>query len=447
MTIIHLALIRRILYLFLMLIDQLSTYVSGGAGLAALRLHRSLNKQGVRSRLWYGKGEPREAYDGVAAMEWCGKSNWLARSGRKLWQKAALKMATHGRPQGLEPFSTAQAPSPTRFPLARLESDVVHLHWISKSVDYESFFESLPDNQPVVWTLHDMNPFTGGCHYSGGCESFVDGCHHCPQLGRSGPRDLSSRTFFTKRDSTQNKNLHVVAPSHWLTSEAKRSAILGSAKSLQTIHHGIDVALFQPMEKEQARKKLGIDVSNADGSRRAVIAFGAESLENHRKGFHLLLEALKRLSIPTVGLAFGGGEIAARAGLSEIRPQGFIHDAQQQAILYSAADVFIMPSLEEAFGLTVLEAMACGTPVAGFDAGGVADMVRDGQTGRLAQVGDVKDLAAKIEWLIQHGEERQRMGQRAREVVLSDFHEEKQTAKYIELYQRIIADQSHKVAA
>lgn len=430
-----------------MLIDQLSTYVSGGAGLAALRLHRSLNKRGVRSRLWYGKGEPPETYDGVAEMEWGNTSNWLSRTSRKVWQKAALKVATHGRPQGLEPFSTAQTPLPTRFPLGKLDSDVVHLHWIAKSVDYKSFFQSMPNDQPLVWTLHDMNPFTGGCHYSGGCEAFVGGCHHCPQLGRAGARDLSARTFLTKQDSIRKKNLHVVTPSHWLTSEAKRSAILGSAQSVQTIHHGIDVALFQPMEKEQARTRLGINASNEDGSRRAVIAFGAESLENRRKGFHLLLEALERLSIPTVGLAFGGGEIAAKAGLSEICPQGFIRDAQQQAIVYSAADVFIMPSLEEAFGLTALEAMACGTPVVGFDAGGVPDMVRDGETGRLAQVGDVEDLAAKIEWLVQHAEDRKRMGVRAREVVLTDFHEEKQTAKYIDLYQRIIAEQAHSAAA
>ena len=109
-----------------------------------------------------------------------------------------------------------------------------------------------------------------------------------------------------------------------------------------------------------------------------MIAFGAESLENHRKGFHLLLEALKGLPLPTIALAFGGGSVAPRAGNCEIMEQGFLSDAETQSTVYSAADLFIMPSLEENLGWTSLEALACGTPVVAFDAGGTSDMVRDG---------------------------------------------------------------------
>ena len=417
-----------------MIVDLLSTFLGGGAGRAALRLHGSLSDQGIASRLWFARGDdcddPR-----VARADWGEPQTWFGRTSNKVRQKLQLNLATRGRPAGLELFSIVNQPTPQCFPLAELQSDVIHLHWIAKFIDYPSFFASVPDDLPIVWTLHDMNPFTGGCHYSGGCDSFVSGCHSCPQLGRSGPRDLSQRTFAQKQAALRNKNIHVVAPSQWLTEEAARSEILGHASSIQTIAYGLDLDTWRPIDRARARAELGIDADE----NRPVIAFGAESLENHRKGFHLLLQALDQLSTPTVALAFGGGKIAHQGGQSQVLEQGFIHDANVQSALYSAADVFIMPSLEENLGTTSLESLACGTPVVAFDVGGTKDMVRDKVTGRLAKVGDVDDLTNKIEWLLRNEQDRQKMGEQARQMMLAEFNEVYQTQKYIDLYQEITA--------
>jgi glycosyltransferase involved in cell wall biosynthesis len=317
-----------------------------------------------------------------------------------------------------------------------LAGDVVHLHWVSKLIDYPSFFASVPDDFPIVWTLHDMNAMTGGCHYTMGCEAFTTECRCCPLLGLPGDNDLSRRSFQVKLAALAGKNLHVVANSQWMESQARRSRVLAGARSFRTIHFGLDTQLFSPQDKRAARRALGLTDD------RTIVAFGAESIDNLRKGLGQLLQALSLLRDrgQVLGIVFGNGMVPQHSGLSlpELRSVGFVADPARQATLYSAADVFVIPSLQEAFGQTGIEAMACGTPVVGFDTGGIPDFVRPGETGLLARLGDATDLARQIQWLVDHADQAKRMGRAAREVVLDRFTLAHQARQHIELYESLL---------
>jgi glycosyltransferase involved in cell wall biosynthesis len=432
-----------------MIVDHFNTLLAGGAATAARRIHRSLRALGVTSRFWHAKrtdGDDEEC----RRIEW-GRGDMatvrgvVARCmevGRKLRQKHDLRRHLHGHPPELEYFSIPVTPRSTRFDVATRGSSIVHMHWTAKLIDYPTFFGQIPDDFPIVWTTHDMNPFTGGCHYTAGCEAFATECQRCPLLGRRGADDLSNRSFHVKQAALADKNLHIVAPSRWIEAQARRSPILSGARSFQTISYGIDTDTFAPTDKQLARAALGVPQDAV------IVAFGAVELDNVRKGLRYLLEALAMISDQSqvLGLVFGGGEIPQTdLPLPAIWPVGYVSDPRKQSLVYSAADLFVLPSLQEVFGLTGIESLACGTPVVGFDTGGIPDFVRDGETGLLARVGDSTDLAEKISQLIADPAQAQRMGRRGRELAVDEFGHVRQAEGYLALYQRLLS--SRRAAA
>jgi glycosyltransferase involved in cell wall biosynthesis len=434
-----------------MIVDHFNTLLAGGAATAARRIHRSLRALGIESRFWHAK-HSQLADESLYHVEWArGDMDTVRRVvarcfelGRKLQQKHDLRRHLQGHPPELEYFSIPISHRSTRFDVAARGTDIVHLHWTAKLLDYPTFFDALPDDFPIVWTLHDMNPLTGGCHYTAGCEKFVDGCGHCPLLGRRGENDLSRRSFDVKRNALAGKNLHVVGPSRWLSREARRSPILADARSFNTIPYGIDTQLYVPIDRECARRELGVPDDAM------VVAFGAVDLENLRKGLRPLLEALSRLEDQSrvLGLLFGAGTPPPNdLELPAMLAVGYVNDPKRQAMVYSAADMFVIPSLQEGFGLTGLEALSCGTPVVGFDTGGIPDFVIHGETGLLARVGDSADLAEKISILVDDPAAARRMGERGREYVLAHFRHERQAEQYLNLYREILGDNWQKHVA
>ncbi len=353
------------------------------------------------------------------------------------------KHALEGRPVGFDLFTHPRTGWVTHFDQTALQGDVLHLHWVANFIDYPSFFSSIPEGHPVVWTLHDMNPFTGGCHYTSGCEAFCSTCQHCPQLGRRGPNDLSRRAFHTKSLAFRDKNLHIVADSYWLQSQAQRSSLFSHARSFRTIHYGLKVETLAPQSQSAARREFGIPED------RIVIGFGAASVHDRRKGLRELLQALSQLRTQSkvVALVFGGGSLSAEDGdVQEFINVGYVEDLNRQARVFSAMDLFVMPSLEEAFGLTGLEAMACGVPVVAFAAGGITDYVRPEETGLLAKVGDAAELARQMQWMIDHPDERRGMGARARQMVVGEFTFARQAQKYLDLYDSLLSRRARSAA-
>jgi glycosyltransferase involved in cell wall biosynthesis len=313
-------------------------------------------------------------------------------------------------------------------------ADVYHLHWVSSFVDIRRFFDRT--TRPIVWTLHDMNPFTGGCHYTRSCERYLDTCGRCPQLGSSSEHDLS-RAIFRRKEAAlepaiREERLHIVAPSHWLAEEAQASRLLGDAP-IHMIPHGLDTDLFRPVPSSDAGDRLDIPPDHK------VVLFIAESTDNERKGGAYLAQALKAVEVPkTTVLSIGKKRPDIQSALHHVHA-GYINDDRELAALYSLADFAVVPSLQEAFGQTVLEAMACGTPVVGFAAGGVPDMIRPGETGWLSTTRSVSSLREKIYDALTSAEARKHMAQRCRDIVEEEYTLGVQAKRHIELYESILA--------
>jgi len=409
-----------------MKIAHFTSELTGGAGVAAQRLNDALRREEVDSRLYYECGLPL-----VAGCHRVFENQSFGR--RNL---AALARAWRNRRNAPGCLFT----SPRWFRRTRLRDvgplpDVVNLHWISRWIDQPSFFASLPLDLPVVCSLHDMNPFTGGCHHAGDCERFTNHCRNCPQLKNPGPDDDAFRFFEIKKRCYAGKNLHVISSSDWMSAQARRSALLRHARSFHTIPLGLDLESFKPIDKSCARQALAID------SERFVVGFSCADLSSHNKGGALLVEGLHALAdeAKITLLVFGAGKLPDSGGRYQLIELGSINSPDLQSLFYSACDVFAAPSRIESFGLTALEAMACGTPVVAFQTGGLMDIVADGETGLLERrVGSVVGLHDRLAWMLQHPTERQSMGLAARQRVEKQFTSTLMARRYVELYSRVL---------
>lgn len=419
-----------------MRIVHLSTHdVTGGAARAAYRLHAGLLGLGHdSSMLVFGRAsdDPAVRRFQPSPAPWRRVARGLRR--RRIAADAARYRAT--RPAGLEMFSDDRTEYGGEVPLHLPPCDVVNLHWVAGFVDYRALFSRLPGSVPVVWTLHDMGAFTGGCHYDGGCGGFADACGGCPQLGSDREGDLSREVWRRKSEALRQldpERVRIVADSRWLAAEARRSSLLGRFP-VTTIHYGLDTQVFAPRGREAARRVLGIPGDAA------VLLFVADSVENHRKGFPLLATALRELDgIPNLFLvSIGRGAPTVPPAVPHLHLSRVGND-HFLSILYSAADLFVLPSLQEAFGQTALEALACGTPVVGFDAGGIPDVVRPGVTGLLAPTGDAGALAGAVATLLRDPERRATLGGNGRRIAVEEHGLAVQARRYAALYEELMA--------
>lgn len=274
------------------------------------------------------------------------------------------------------------------------DADVVHLHWVVGMVDIDHIGEALGD-RPVVWTLADMNAFTGGCHYSEGCEGYKRECQSCPLL--SGRSDLAHRIWQRKKEAyAKIRNLHIVCPSRWIMERVKASSLLGD-RPIHHISNAFPVDRFQPTNKIVARMKLGLPLD------KKLVLFGADTLDNKRKGGEHLKQALqrvvdvtKRRDIEVVLFGSSGATLPVPS-----HSMGYISDDKHLALVYSAADVFVSPSDEDSGPMTVGEAMMCATPVVAFKVGIALEMITHRETGFLATRGKAAELAEGIRWAIE----------------------------------------------
>lgn len=409
--------------------------LSGGAARAVKRLHQGLLQRGVESSIFVRNKES----DDETVLEFQPRetiSSLLYRVTRYAGMRSDFFPWYVSWSRGGMPISDDRSRFAGEVADQLPPADLLHFHWIAEFIDILSFLERV--NMPIVWTLHDMNPFTGGCHYTSGCRRFEQACGCCPQLESKKENDPSSRSWERKRAAYKKKarrnSLHVVAPSEWLAREAEQSALF-SGVPIHCIPHGLDHTLFRPRDVQHERRKISIP----EGQK--VALFVAHSSTDPRKGFGILSEALARLQFDDVTLiSIGRNAPTVSEGLSHVHV-GYVDENQRLSVLYSMADVFIIPSLQEAFGQTAIEAMACGTPVVGFNAGGIPDMVRPGETGWLAETGNVRSLRQAIESALENEGERRRMGQRCREVVEEEYTLERQARQYKSLYESILEQQ------
>jgi glycosyltransferase involved in cell wall biosynthesis len=405
----------------------------GGAARAAYRLHAALRRAGCDSTMIVSDRRTTDP----TVVRYVPPRDLRRRLGRVLRR---FRIAADYRPydralHGGESCFHEDRAEPGRDLLGLVPPcDVLHLHWVAAFVDVRAFFGAFGGKVPIVWTLHDMHPFTGGCHYDDGCGRFADSCGRCPQLGSRGRRDLSRAVWRRRRRAYAtcgDDMLRVVTPSRWLEGDAKRSSLLGRFAA-RTIPNGLDTDRMQPRDRRMARRALDVPPDAR------VAMFAAASIGARRKGFHLLREAVGHLRDPAglLLLSMGEGRPDLPRHVNHLHV-GSIQDERIVSLVYSAADVFVAPSVQDNLPNTVMEAMACGTPVIAFDVGGMADMVRPGSTGVLVPSGDAAALRAAMEKLLADPDELARLGRNCRQAAVREYACQVQASRYIELYESL----------
>ena len=404
---------------------------SGGAARAAMRLHRALLLEGIDSVFF---ARYMSAADATVAPAQDNNqfrrlmnltSRYLDGLPRILYgQYDGTKWTTNWLKGGAIPVANS------------FRYDLVHLHWVGAGL--VSIGDVRRFQKPVIWTLHDMWPFTGGCHYSQGCTRYEYGCGTCPILGSTQRYDLSRFTFGLKSRAWRHTDITFVAPSRWLADLAS-SSLLGQGRRVEVIANGVDVDLFRPHEKYAARKALGLPLN------RQLILIANESLgTDPRKGFSLLRGALADVGqderyqgVDLIAMGADPTGTALSTGIP-VHALGFLTAEETMSLVYASADLFVTPSTEENLSNTVLEALACGTPCVAFDIGGMPDMIIDGVNGELVPVVDARALRESIARMLSDGERLSRMATNARRTAEERFDVRHSARAHIELYEDVL---------
>lgn len=401
-----------------------------GASRVAYRLHGNLLNRGIDSRMVVGF----KLTDDPTVIGSGSKLNKLKFMARRTIDTLPQKFYRHRKNL---PWSNQFLPGSLVRRALELKPDIINLHWISNGA--MSLKELAAVDVPLVWVLHDYWPITGGCHLIGDCTGYQHLCGSCPQLNSSRVFDLSRLNLARKKRFFENHNLTLVAPSRWVA-KCAGTATAVAGKNIRVISHGLDPEKFIPVSKDQAKRKIGIDPQCK------VVLFGsANALGDHNKGFDLFLSALTHLSEDkSIGrmrvVVFGADE-------SHPRPQmpfdtdfhGYILDDERLNLFYAAADVMVVPSRQETFCQTVLEAFSCKTPVVAFDSTGPRDVIEHRKTGYLATPYDPVDLCYGIKWVIEDRPRLERLSENARQLLFDKFTIDIMTDNYRDLYRSILA--------
>ena len=399
-----------------------TTQFDGGASIAAFRLFSGIRSLGLNCKFQAFVRQTDDA-DVLGPLEGSIPARIL-----RFFSKVEQFSARRYSGAELTPFSPADHQNYFRPRYESVKTQVVHFHWVAKST---LDLRHEPPTTPIVWTLHDAWMFTGGCHYTQDCARYQESCGKCPQLGSDQSRDLSQTSWEFKKRIIDAMNLVVVTPSNWLASEARQSSMLKD-KKIVVIPNGIDTRVFSPQDRGESCQKLGIDSSLP------IVLFGAQSVNDRRKGTDLLIEALELLEIECTALTFGSGNLPAlKNNLIHVRNLGSITDENQLPVLYSAADVFVCPSREDNLPNTVMEAMSCGTPVVAFNSHGLPDLVDHKKNGYLCRPFDSQELARGITEIL-NGQPNSDLGKNARLKVREVFDLEVVSRQYKKLYEDMI---------
>ena len=414
---------------------HINTYAgNGGAGKACLRLNKALIEEGIDSHvavnfLFKNNPEVHNLSEGFF-------SKWFSAAGIIL-ERIGAKMYTKPLPI---PFSVPfWGKDISDNPLLR-SADIIHLHWINHAFLRPSDIAFLAQlNKPVVWTFHDSNAFTGGCHVRYSCDHYQNECGNCPVLKNPGNEDISHSIWMQKQKAYQNLNFNIVAPSKWMAESVTKSKLLAT-RNIINIPNTLDTKAFRPLPQAEAREKLGISPD------KFILMSGfMPSRKDMHKGTSFLIEAIEifvreyhieRENIELVIFGNRDNKNVPDFPVSTIF-MGTISSEEELAWCYNAANVFLAPSLEDNLPYTVLESLSCGTPVVAFATGGIPDMVQHKYNGYLAEYCSSQDLAAGINWVFTHPE-RDLLGGNARRFIEDNFSEDIIAKRHIELYNSLI---------
>lgn len=404
--------------------------LSGGASKAVNRINQSLNKKGIDSKVLVQIKDSKEKSIEGAFKNQKIDEHFLYKI-RYFLEKNSIRMKKFD-----SNFSQAYYGRDI-IKINEIDtSDIINIHLINEGFINIKSIKKLCSKK-VVWTLHDMWLFTGGCYYSNGCKKYENTCFNCKYYLGNAEEKYTTKNQKLKIDILKKIDVTIVTCSTWLEKCAKNSKIL-QGKRILTIPNGVDTNIYKPINKKEAKKYFNIS------DNKKVILFGAmNSISDKRKGYDYLKKALLNLNeknkIKNCELiVFGTDEIGIqKINTLTIKSMGSLRDDYSLALLYSAADIFVGPSLEEAFGQTFIESMSCETPVLAFDSTGPDDIITHKVDGYLAKNSSVDDLELGIEWLLSNNDENI-LGINARKKVKEKFSLEIIAEKYFTLYKEII---------
>lgn len=396
----------------------LNTYAHGGAAVACLRLKGALEQSGVDAQMLSAD---------QAGNRWPFYAERLSflPFERDKSVRFSFSLANFGK-------------NLLDHPMVQ-EADVLHLHWINQGfLSLQGIQQLSLLGKPIVWTLHDMWAFTGGCHYSRGCDHFQQSCGLCPYLKNPSSGDLSHR-LWARKQRLFPKNIQFITCSAWLASVARSSSLLKNYP-VKSIPNPIDVTIFKPLtETEKGNFRLSKGISPQTN----ILLFAAMNVGEERKGFRFLQEALHVLKMqhPDFQLEIviiGKVQPEVLSALPyPVHALGMIQDQQELIQVYGSADVFVIPSLEDNLPNTVMESLACGTPVAGFETGGIPEMVGHLEQGFIAPQGDSRKLAEGIYWVLNKADAPV-LRQQAREKATSHYANTLIAKQYIDVYENML---------
>ena len=426
-----------------MRIVHISRFHRGGGFIGIERLHRGLLQQGHDSSIFVAEHHAEDQDPTVRVF--------VPRRGQisRLRHRMKRRLIAHDyarylstRPLDAGYFSDDRCEYGAEVLDQIPQCDVATIHSMDGVLDYRTL-GGLARRAPIVRVLHAMEFFTGGCDYDLGCGKFVDRCGACPRLGSSNPRDLSRQIWLRKRAAiaaVPRGRLWLVAPSRWIAGEARRSS-LARGLPVKVIPNGVDTEVFRPRDPRVAREVLGVPLDAR------VVLFVAEWMYRPAKGFAILAAVLQGMSNVSnlMLVSVGTGRPATDVGVPHLKVPA-IRSERLLSFVYSAADLLVIPSLQENFPFVVLEAMACGVPVVGSDVGGIAEQVRPGVNGFLVPARDPAALREAILRLLKDPTLHTEMSNRARSSVLERYTLTRQTQSYIELYTAILANRTSQIA-
>lgn len=399
-----------------------------GAPIATNRLHKAMRKAGVDSRMFvlHKMGQDKNVFQ-VSKLDekvFAVLKNYIT---KKITGKTKHEY-------GL--FSCAKLGVNAISYEVVAEADIIYIHWTSSSFLSLSGIEKIiKTGKPVVAVLHDMWHITGGCHHSFDCEKYRTHCHNCQMLMTDKYKDVAYKQFKRKlKMFAKYENISFIAPSQWLIGCVQNSPFAKNKKT-KCIPNAIDTTLFRPIDRAIARKILNLPAE------KKLICFGAESgQKNPYKGWHYLEKALQNLKrdgekdIETIIFGSESCQETANKIPFPVHFFGRLHDTYSLMLLYNAVDAFVTPSLADNFPLTCLESLSCGTPVVGFNVGGIPDMIEHRKNGYLAEYKNSEDLAEGIKYILFAGEY-ETLSQNARDKAISLSSEEKIVEQHIHLLQ------------
>lgn len=405
---------------------------TGGAAVAASRLSEALKNNGVKVKMLVRDKQTDQI--NVVELKRSWKNMW-----KFVWERLVIWRANRYRRHNLFAVSIANTGIDiTHLPEFK-QADVIHLHWINQGMlslhDLKKIFQS---GKPVVWTLHDMWPFTGICHYAKDCDRYQKQCHNCPMLyGGGSKHDIAYQVFRRKKKLYTLSPITFVACSKWLADKARQSSLL-EGHTVTNIPNPINTNLYRARKVTDARIKSHLPIKGK------FILFGSFKITDKRKGIDYFVEACNLLAQKhpemksELGIVVFGKDSDQLADMVpfHVYPLDYVSNEHSLVNIYNAVDVLAIPSLEDNLPNTVMEAMACGTPCVGFQVGGIPEMIDHLHNGYVATYKSADDFANGLYWALQESEYESLANEASRKVA-TKYSESAIAKKYIDIYNKV----------